>query len=299
MGRALAAASSAACRLRRRRRHRPRPGASWLGWSGRGPRPDRERPAGPAGHVDRVPDGPPRPLGGRGSRTTRVRCRHSMGQYSALVAAGVISVADGVRVVRVHGRLMQSSGQGRDGAMAAIIGLDDSRLPGSSSGRRARRLRCREPQRAGPGRRQRRTSGDRGGRGHRQGARRPKGHRPPGVGAGHSPLMAEAAEGMRAVLESVDFSDPLVRSSRTPTPARSDGGGGSERARRAPDARGRLGRGRGTHDRGGRRDLHRGRLRPRPDRPDQTDRARCRGDRRRRRRRDRRPGRTLRLAHTA
>jgi len=54
---------------------------------------------------------------------------HSMGQYSALVAAEAISLADGVRLVRERGRLMQASGSGRDGAMAAIIGLDDARLP--------------------------------------------------------------------------------------------------------------------------------------------------------------------------
>ena len=54
---------------------------------------------------------------------------HSMGQYSALVAADVISLADGLRLVRERGRLMQASGSGRDGAMAAIIGLDEARLP--------------------------------------------------------------------------------------------------------------------------------------------------------------------------
>jgi [acyl-carrier-protein] S-malonyltransferase len=50
-----------------------------------------------------------------------------MGQYSAMVAAGVISLDDGVRLVRERGLRMQASG--RDGAMAAIIGLDDARLP--------------------------------------------------------------------------------------------------------------------------------------------------------------------------
>ena len=54
---------------------------------------------------------------------------HSMGQYSALVAAGALALEDGVRLVRERGRLMQASGQGRDGAMAALIGLDDARLP--------------------------------------------------------------------------------------------------------------------------------------------------------------------------
>jgi len=48
---------------------------------------------------------------------------HSMGQYSALVAAGVISLADGIRLVRERGRLMQASGEGHPGAMAAISSL--------------------------------------------------------------------------------------------------------------------------------------------------------------------------------
>ena len=53
---------------------------------------------------------------------------HSMGQYSAFVAAGVVSLADGVRLVRERGRLMQASGEGHPGAMAAIIGLPEDRL---------------------------------------------------------------------------------------------------------------------------------------------------------------------------
>ena len=54
---------------------------------------------------------------------------HSMGQYSALVAAGALDLADAVRLVRRRGELMQGSGAGREGRMAAIIGLDDARLP--------------------------------------------------------------------------------------------------------------------------------------------------------------------------
>ena len=52
-----------------------------------------------------------------------------MGQYSALVAAGSLALADAVRLVRLRGDLMQASGAGRPGAMAALIGLDDARLP--------------------------------------------------------------------------------------------------------------------------------------------------------------------------
>ena len=45
---------------------------------------------------------------------------HSMGQYSAMVAAGVISLGDGVRLVRERGTQMQASAE--DGSMAAVIG---------------------------------------------------------------------------------------------------------------------------------------------------------------------------------
>ena len=48
---------------------------------------------------------------------------HSMGEYSALAAAGCISFADGLRLVRERGRLMKEAGAGRPGRMAAVIGL--------------------------------------------------------------------------------------------------------------------------------------------------------------------------------
>ncbi len=54
---------------------------------------------------------------------------HSMGQYSALVAAGALDLADAARLVRFRGERMQASGTGREGRMAAIIGLADARLP--------------------------------------------------------------------------------------------------------------------------------------------------------------------------
>lgn len=51
---------------------------------------------------------------------------HSMGEYSALVAAGSIAFADGLRLVRERGRLMKEAGQKAPGLMAAILGLDES-----------------------------------------------------------------------------------------------------------------------------------------------------------------------------
>jgi len=51
---------------------------------------------------------------------------HSLGEYCALVAAGVVDFADAVRLVWERGRLMQEAGMIRPGGMAAIIGLDES-----------------------------------------------------------------------------------------------------------------------------------------------------------------------------
>ena len=50
---------------------------------------------------------------------------HSLGEYTSMVAAGVVSFADGVRLVRQRGRLMQQAAKGRPGGMAAILGLDE------------------------------------------------------------------------------------------------------------------------------------------------------------------------------
>ncbi len=49
---------------------------------------------------------------------------HSLGEYSALVAAGALPFADAVRAVRERGRLMQAAVPEGQGAMAALIGLD-------------------------------------------------------------------------------------------------------------------------------------------------------------------------------
>lgn len=53
---------------------------------------------------------------------------HSLGEYSALFAAGALSYDDALRVVKVRAELMQKAGEINPGAMAAIIGLDANDL---------------------------------------------------------------------------------------------------------------------------------------------------------------------------
>lgn len=50
---------------------------------------------------------------------------HSLGEFSAHVAAGTLEFADAVRAVRRRGELMHQSGNERPGTMAAVLGLDD------------------------------------------------------------------------------------------------------------------------------------------------------------------------------
>jgi [acyl-carrier-protein] S-malonyltransferase len=134
---------------------------------------------------------------------------HSMGQYSALVAAGALSLGDGVRLVRERGREMQASGSGRTGAMAAILGLDDALVP--ELVRRVSEIGIFGiANRNAPG--QVVVSGEKAAVDAATEIARELGARKaivlPVSVAAHSPLMAEAAEAMRRVLSGYRFADP-------------------------------------------------------------------------------------------
>ncbi|MBI4491471.1 MAG: ACP S-malonyltransferase [Chloroflexi bacterium] len=53
---------------------------------------------------------------------------HSLGEYTALVAAGALDFRDALKLVRERGRLMKESGEYTPGGMAAIVGLDETAL---------------------------------------------------------------------------------------------------------------------------------------------------------------------------
>lgn len=76
-----------------------------------------------------------------GGPTPAAVAGHSLGEYTALAAAGAIDVADAVRLVRLRAQAMQEAVPVGQGAMAAILGLDDAMVAQA----------CREAIEAAPG----------------------------------------------------------------------------------------------------------------------------------------------------
>ncbi len=63
-----------------------------------------------------------------GGRVPELMAGHSLGEYSALVAAGVMSFTEAIATVALRGRAMQEATPEGVGAMAAVLGLDDAAL---------------------------------------------------------------------------------------------------------------------------------------------------------------------------
>jgi len=136
---------------------------------------------------------------------------HSLGEYSALCAAGVFSFADGLRLVRLRGELMSKAGVARPGAMAAILGLDreplEQALKESAGAGIVVAANFNSPsqivisgEKAAVEEAEKRCTA--------LGAK--KVVRLPVSGAFHSPLMEFAVEGLSKGLEKVAFSAPKV-----------------------------------------------------------------------------------------
>ncbi|MCI4567452.1 ACP S-malonyltransferase [Lysobacter sp. CFH 32150] len=62
----------------------------------------------------------------RGGTLPAMLAGHSLGEYSALVAAGALSLKDGAHLVRLRGQLMQDAAPTGTGAMAAVLGAEDA-----------------------------------------------------------------------------------------------------------------------------------------------------------------------------
>ena len=135
---------------------------------------------------------------------------HSLGEYSAHIAAGTLTAVDAARLVRRRGELMFTAGQERPGAMAAVLGLATEEVEAacdeaSGADGIAVPANLNAPD-------QTVISGDPAGvarAGERCKARGAKRVIPLKVsGAFHSPLMAPAVDGLREALTEASFADP-------------------------------------------------------------------------------------------
>lgn len=148
---------------------------------------------------------------------------HSLGEFSAHVAAGTLSFEDALRAVRLRGELMFAAGQERPGTMAAVLGLDDAGVEEVCA--KVRAGVCVPANFNSDG--QVVVSGDAAGIEEATGLMKEAGAKrvvPLNVsGAFHSPLMEPAAAGLREHLAGVDFRDPRfpVVSNVTAAPVRS------------------------------------------------------------------------------
>jgi len=137
---------------------------------------------------------------------------HSLGEYSALVAAGALDFADALRLVRRRGQLMQEAVPVGVGAMAAVIGLDTAGVTALAADSQGEGELCAVANLNGPG--QTVLAGHKAAVDRAVAMARERGARKATLLAVsapfHSPLMRPAREGMAAVLSQAPFRDPLV-----------------------------------------------------------------------------------------
>ncbi len=137
---------------------------------------------------------------------------HSLGEYTALVAAGALSFADGLRLVRERGRLMKEAGIRSPGLMAAILGLEEQQVATVCAEVTAKAGIVQVANDNCPG--QVVISGDRQGMEAAMDALSKAGTRkvvPLAISiASHSPLMQPAAEQLRSVLLAAPIETPQV-----------------------------------------------------------------------------------------
>ncbi len=135
---------------------------------------------------------------------------HSMGEYTALVAAGSLSYADGLRLVRERGRLMKLAGEQVPGKMAAVLGLEKAQVEEICAQVAANGAVVQVANDNCPG--QIVISGDAAGMEAAMAALAKAGARkvvPLAVSiAAHSPLMQPAAEALRAAIEATPIFPP-------------------------------------------------------------------------------------------
>jgi [acyl-carrier-protein] S-malonyltransferase len=137
---------------------------------------------------------------------------HSLGEYSALVAAGALGFADALRLVRRRGELMQEAVPVGKGAMAAIIGMDAAAIAAIAAEATVGDEVCAVANLNGPA--QTVIAGDKGAIDRAVALARERGARKATLLAVsapfHSPLMRPAREGMTPLLEAADFRDPRL-----------------------------------------------------------------------------------------
>jgi [acyl-carrier-protein] S-malonyltransferase len=153
-----------------------------------------------------------RVLVARGAPPPAVVAGHSLGEYSALVAAGALDFADAVRLVRRRGELMQRAVPVGEGAMAAILGLDAAAVEAVAAAAGRGPEICAVANYNAP--EQTVVAGHRPAVERAMALARERGAKRalalPVSAPFHSPLMRPAREGLEPLLAAVEFGDPAV-----------------------------------------------------------------------------------------